>query len=376
MGRIGESFRRALSPADKRGRGRIYLGGEEYIDFSSNDYLGLSCHPRLVAAFVEAAGKFGTGASASRLLSGDLSLHHELEEKTAAFKGKEAALVFNSGYQANIGIIPSLCGRRDAVFSDRLAHASIIDGILLSGAAHLRFRHNDAGHLEKLLKERRASFGEALIVTESVFSMEGDRAPLRELVYLKEKYNCRIMVDEAHATGIFGPDGSGVVAEEGLTDEIDLIMGTFGKALGGFGAYLAASGDTIDRLINSCRSFIYSTALPPPVIAAGMAAIDVIKDEPHRRKILLANSDYLRSALAGAGCDVRGSSQIIPLITGGSEETAGLSRYLKSRGYRVMPIRPPTVPAGEGRLRFSLTYDHTKEILKGLIDDIRDIRRF
>jgi len=231
------SLLRILKPANMRKDGLINLKNKEYIDFSSNDYLGLSNHPRLKQASQQGANKFGTSSSGSRLLSGDSQLHHELEERTADFKDKEAALVFNSGYQANLGIISSLYGKGDVIFSDRLNHASIIDGIILSGAKFFRFLHNDFNNLKSLLKEQRHKFKNSLIITETVFSMDGDIAPLKELVELKEKYNSLIMVDEAHATGVFGERGSGMAEEEGLTEKIDLIMGTFSKALGSFGAY-------------------------------------------------------------------------------------------------------------------------------------------
>ena len=262
-----EGLLRSLSAITSRNNGRIVFKGREYIDFSSNDYLGLSGHPRLIEASKEALEKFGAGSSASRLLSGSLETHHILEDRVARLKGKEAALVFNSGYQANLGVISSLYGQGDIILSDRLNHASIIDGIMLSRAKLFRFRHNDLNHLEEILEEKRRLFKNALIVTETIFSMDGDRPDLKGLVGLKERFDCGIMVDEAHATGIYGKNGSGVVEAEGLTERIDLIMGTFSKALGSFGAYLAASRKIVDYLINTCRAFIYSTSLPPSVRA-------------------------------------------------------------------------------------------------------------
>ena len=371
--RKDEDLLRILRPAASRDKGSIHFKDNDYIDFSSNDYLGLSNHPELKEASRSATEKLGTSSSASRLLSGDLDMHHTLEEKVATFKGKEGALVFNSGYQANVGIIASLCNKSDVIFSDRLSHASILDGISLSGSRHFRFRHNDIEHLESLFKKERKNYKEALIITETIFSMDGDKAPLKELVALKERYNCKIMVDEAHATGIFGKEGSGIVEEEGLSERIDLIMGTFSKALGSFGAYLASSKSIVDFLINSCRSFIYSTALPPSIIAANLRSIDLIKNEPYRRIRLLENADYLRSELEKKGFKVKGSSQIIPLIVERSEKAIKLSQELQNRGYWILPIRPPTVPAGEARLRFSLTYNHTREMLERLINDICNI---
>lgn len=365
---------RVLRPMQSRKAGSITLaGGSRYWDFSSNDYLGLAEHPKLIAASIKATEKFGTGCSASRLLSGDFQIHHQLEEKTASFKGKEAALVFNSGYQANVGIISALYKSGDAVFADKLSHASILDGVCLSGARLFRFAHNDPDHLEGLLKKSDGKFKNRLIVTETIFSMDGDRPSLGRLVELKERYGCELMVDEAHATGIFGTDGSGVVAEEGLVERVDLIMGTFSKALGSFGAYLAGSKKIIDYLVNTARSFIYSTALPAGVIAANIAALEVIQKEPFRRQTLLKNADYFRSELRRLGLEVRGCSQIVPLIVGQADMAVELSEFLLKKGFRVLAIRPPAVTAGQSRLRFSLTCHHSKEVLKELIEQIGEI---
>ncbi|MFH1594289.1 MAG: 8-amino-7-oxononanoate synthase [Candidatus Omnitrophota bacterium] len=368
--RKAKGLLRRLEPLSKRGRGRIRLQERDYLDFSSNDYLGLTNHPRLIEAAVKATQAWGTGSSASRLLSGDLNIHHDLESKVAAFKGKEAALVFNSGYQANVGIISAIVGRGDAIFSDRLNHASIIDGALLSGAKLFRYRHNDVNHLESLLKRERDKFKGVLILTESVFSMDGDRAPLKEIALLKERFGSLLMVDEAHATGIFGASGAGMVEEEGMIDKVDLIMGTFSKALGSFGGYIACDRRIKEYLVNFSRSFIYSTALPPSVIAVNSASIDLIKEEPFRRDRLIENSIYFRKGLVGRGFCVRGDSEIVPVILGGALRAVNLSKALQESGYHVLPIRPPTVPTGESRLRFSLNFDHTKEILDRVIDAI------
>jgi 8-amino-7-oxononanoate synthase len=371
--RAEQGLLRILKPVSSRSNGRIRINKRQYIDFSSNDYLGLSGHPKLLEASKKAIDKFGTASSASRLMSGDLELHHKLEAKISQFKNKEAALFFNSGYQANLGILSSLYTRDDCIFFDRLGHASIIDGIVLSRASFFRFQHNDVTHLKSLLKKERDKFNKALIVTETVFSMDGDRAPLKELVYLKEKYNCEIFVDEAHATGIFGKNGSGVVEEEGLGEKIDFIMGTFSKAMGGFGAYLATSKRIVDYLINTCRSFIYSTALPPAIIACNLTSIDLIKEEPLRRKRLLESAEYFRDTLRSKGFKTRSESQIIPIITGDNLKTQEVAKRLQEKGYWVLPVRPPTVPYGEARLRFSLSFNHNKEILERVIDDICSI---
>ncbi|MDP3042107.1 MAG: 8-amino-7-oxononanoate synthase [Candidatus Omnitrophota bacterium] len=365
---------RRLKPASLRLGGKIYFENKEYVDLSSNDYLGLSNHPELKKAAIAAMAKFGVASCASRLLSGDSALFRELEDAVARFKGKEAALVFNSGYQANVGIISALFTRGDCIFSDRLNHASIIDGILLSQARIFRFQHNDPGHLEALLKKERAKFKNALIISESIFSMDGDRAPLKELVGLKEKYNCQIMVDEAHATGVFGENGSGLVEEEGLSARIDLIMGTFSKALAGFGAYLATSQSIVDYLVNTCRSFIYSTALPPAVIAGNLASLKLIKEEPYRRKTLLSMAKMLRDKLKEKGFCPKGASQIIPLILGDNLRAVEFAKKVQEQGYWALPVRPPTVPAGQARLRLSLSYDHNQETLNKLIDVLSAIR--
>lgn len=365
---------RVLRPLSYRASGRIKVEDKEYLDFSSNDYLGLCGHPKLAADAKEAMDKFGTSSSGSRLLSGDLRLHHQLEEEVARFKNKEAALVFNSGYQANLGIISSLYKAGDAIFSDRLNHASIVDGILLSGARCFRFRHNDLGHLDSLLKKERSKFKQALLVAESVFSMDGDICLLKELIALKEKYNCKILVDEAHATGIFGKNGSGIVSKEGLEKEVDLIMGTFSKALGSFGAYLAASRKVIDYLVNTARSFIYSTALPPAIIAANLASIELVGSEPWRREKLEDSWRYFRAELKKAGFAAAGSTQIVPLVIGENQKTVSYAQKLQARGYWVLPIRPPTVPQGQARLRFSLSVNHTQEILQKLARDLNEIK--
>ncbi|MFH0791459.1 MAG: 8-amino-7-oxononanoate synthase [Candidatus Omnitrophota bacterium] len=372
--RAAEGLLRVLKPVSWRDNGRIRVDEKEYIDFSSNDYLGLSNHPKLIEQAKQAVDKFGTAGAASRLMSGDLELHHQLEERIAGFKNREAALFFNSGYQANVGIISALYGKGDCIFLDRLSHASIIDGAILSGARVARFAHNDTGHLELLLKKERDKFKSAVIITESVFSMDGDKAPLKQLIQLKEKYNCEMFVDEAHATGIFGGNGSGLAEEEDKEGRIDFLMGTFSKALGGFGAYLAASRKNVEYLVNTCRSFIYSTSLPAGVIAGNLAGIEVIREEPFRRERLLEAAEYFRRSLKNRGFQVSGESQIIPVIIGENLKTQRFAAELRKKGYWVLPVRPPTVPKGEARLRFSLTFGHTREILAKLIDDFSDIR--
>ncbi len=374
-GKREKSLLRVLKPAYSKNSGLICFKNKEYIDFSSNDYLGLSGHHKLKNVLKKTADIYGTSVCSSRLLSGDLELHHILEEKIAKFKSKDSALVFNSGYQANLGIISSLCKKGDVIFSDRLNHASIIDGILLSGVKCFRYIHNDINNLEYLLKKERGKYKKGFIITESVFSMDGDSPRLDEIGRLKDKYNCFLMVDEAHATGVFGETGAGLVEEQGVSGSVDLIMGTFGKALGGFGAYLACSENVKQYLVNTCRSFIYSTALPAYVIAVNLAGIDLIRQEPYRRKDLLVNADFFREILEKNGYSVKGASQIIPLMVKDTNKAISIGEELRNKGYWVLPIRPPTVPVGESRVRFSISYYHTKKILENLFNDINEIRK-
>jgi len=359
---------RRLVPSEARSPGVAVRGGREFVDFSSNDYLGLSSHPALLAAARDALARYGVGAGASRLMSGDLAIHHALEEEVASFKGTEAALVFNSGYQANTGIVPALLGRHDAVFADQLCHASQLDGALLSRARLFRFRHNDPEHLVHLLVRHRGSFQRALAMTESVFSMDGDRAPLAALLEACRRHRCLFLVDEAHATGVFGPQGRGCVEAEGLAGEVDLVMGTFSKALGAFGGYLAASRTVVDLLVNSARSFIYSTALPAPVIAASLAALRLCAAETVRGEELLHRAAIFREALRERGWRAAGESQIVPVAVGDSGRAVALSATLAGSGYLALPVRPPTVPEGSARLRFSLTLAHGEPALRGVAE--------
>jgi len=361
---------RKLNPVSGRSDGKIIVCGQEYFDFSSNDYLGLSGHPKIIEASIKAAKDFGASVSASRLMTGSMEFHHTLEKMTAEFKNMEDALIFNSGYQANTGIIPSLYSKGDVIFSDRFNHASIVDGIILSRAKLFRFQHNDLGHLEELLKGQRSKFKNALIITESIFSMDGDKPDLRALVNLKEKYNCSLMVDEAHATGIFGKNGSGMVEEEGLSGKVDLVMGTFSKAMGSLGAYLACSKDIKEYLVNTARSFIYSTALPASIVAANIASIEIIKSEPARRTNLFKSAQYLRDLLKEKGFVLKGDYHIVPVIVGEAKSALELSNILKEKGYWVMAVRPPTVPQGQARLRISLSAIHQRKALEGLVKEL------
>jgi 8-amino-7-oxononanoate synthase len=337
----------------------LILDGREVINFSSNNYLGIANHPALAAAAKAAIDRYGCGSGASRLISGNMTLHEELETKLAKFKGSEAALVFNSGFQANTGILAALVGDGDVIYSDALNHASIIDGCRLSRAKSQVYAHGDLDSLETQLKTA-SSGARKLIVSESIFSMDGDEAPLLGIVELAEKYGAIVMVDEAHGTGVFGPNGAGVVAKLGLTDRVDIQMGTLGKALGGFGAYVAGSSALRELLINRCRSFIFTTSLPPAVMAMAIAAIDLVVNEPQRRETLRTNCQILKKGLIGLGFELTPSeSAILPLIVGDANRCMELSGRLLENGVFAQGIRPPTVPPGTSRLRITLMATHT-----------------
>jgi glycine C-acetyltransferase len=353
----------------------LMLDGREVINFSSNNYLGIANHPALCAAAKAAIDRYGCGSGASRLISGNMALHEELEAKIAEFKGTEAALVFNSGFQANTGIIPALVGPDDVVFSDALNHASIIDGCRLARARIVVYEHCDADRLEQALK-KTPDPGRKLIVTESLFSMDGDEAPLRDIVALADRYGALVMVDEAHATGVYEPDGAGLVAQLGLGERVAIQMGTLGKALGGFGAYAAGSSALREFLINRCRSFIFTTALPPAVMAMGIAAIDLVKKEPGRRQALRRHCDTLRNGLVKLGFMLGDSrSQILPLRVGDAGACMELSANLLSRGIFAQGIRPPTVPPGTSRLRITLMATHTDEQLNRALRALYEVKR-
>jgi 8-amino-7-oxononanoate synthase len=341
---------------------RVLLDGEPVLLLCSNNYLGLADHPRLRLAAADAALRLGTGAGASRLISGSMSIHIELEARLAEFKAKPAALLFGSGYLANTGVIAALARRGEVVFSDELNHASIIDGCRLAKAETFVYRHADTEHLEWGL--RRVAGRAALIVTDGVFSMDGDLAPLPELAVLARRHRCRLMVDEAHATGCVGPGGRGSVAAAGLADEVDLIVGTLGKALGGYGAYVCGSLRLVDLLVNTARPFIFSTALPPPTVAAALAALDLLVERPQRVERLHANASALRDGLLAEGLETQGSTQIVPLLVGEADETMALTNRLLELGVFAQGIRPPTVPTGTCRLRLTTMATHRVDELR------------
>jgi glycine C-acetyltransferase/8-amino-7-oxononanoate synthase len=335
----------------------VVLAGRPVMLLCSNNYLGLADHPRLRRAAADAAISLGTSAGASRLISGSMSIHAELESRLAEFKGTEAALLFGSGYLANTGTIAVLARRGEVVCSDELNHASIIDGCRLAGAETFVYRHADTEHLDWGL--RRAAGRAALIVTDGVFSMDGDIAPLGELSRLAQSHRCRLLVDEAHATGCIGPGGRGSVAAAGLAGEVDVVVGTLGKALGGYGAYVCGSGELIDFLINSVRPFIFSTAPPPPAVAAALAALELLVERPSQVGRLRANAAALRDGLRSAGLEPAGSeTQIVPLLIGEAADAMALCERLLAEGLFAQAIRPPTVPPGTSRLRLTTMATH------------------
>jgi glycine C-acetyltransferase/8-amino-7-oxononanoate synthase len=353
---------------------RVLLDGRSVLLLCSNNYLGLADHPRVREAAAEAALAWGAGAGASRLISGNMEPHRRLEERLAEFKGYEAALLFGSGYLANTGAIAALAGRGEVVFSDELNHASIVDGCRLARAETFVYRHGDMEHLGWGLQ--RAAGRGSLIATDGVFSMDGDVAPLEALVRLARRHGCRLMVDEAHATGALGPGGRGSVAAAGLSEEVDLVVGTLGKALGSYGAYVCAGGELIEYLLNTARSFIFSTALPPPVVAAAQAALELLDAQPQRVERLSANATVLREALAAEGLRAAGSgTQIVPVAVGAAERTMDMSERLLARGVFAQGIRPPTVPEGSSRLRFTVMATHRADELRKAAEQVGAVAR-
>ena len=344
---------------------RITIDGRELINFGSNDYLGLAADPRLAEAVCRATAETGWGSGASPLVTGRESLHAQLEREIADFEGTEAALLFSSGFAANVGAICSLTGRGDVIFSDAKNHASIIDGCRLSGASVHVYRHVDVSHLRDLLQETKAD--KKLIVTDSLFSMDGDLAPLADLADLAARHNAMFMTDEAHATGVFGNHGRGVAEHLGVEEGISIRVGTLSKALGSIGGFAAGSQRLIDWLSNRARTYVFSTAMPAAICAAGLRAIEIIRDEPQRRTELLGRAVQLRERLRKDGLQIGSSqSQIVPVILGDPIATMKIAAGLREEGYFIPGIRPPTVPEGESLLRISLSYDHDETVIERL----------
>jgi len=346
----------------------VEVDGRRVLQFASNDYLSLAADPRLAEASAAAARAGGAGSSAGRLLVGSHQYVARLEERLAEFKHTEAALVLPAGYMANLALLTVLVGRGDAVFVDRLCHASVLDAAALSRARLVTYRHNDVASLEARLR-KKTDYRRRLVVTESVFSMDGDIAPLGDLAQLARRHGAMFVVDEAHAMGVFGATGAGLAEEQGLgSADLTATVSTLSKALGGLGGFIAGSRQVIDLVINRGRAFIFTTGIPPSQAAVAIAALEVVRDEPERRERLLACADAMRSRLIALGLDVgRSQSPIIPVILGDAERATAVSEKLWRRGLLVPAIRPPTVPRGTSRLRISLTCGHTDEQIDRLV---------
>jgi 8-amino-7-oxononanoate synthase len=345
----------------------VTLDGEPVMLLCSNNYLGLADHPRVREAAAEAAMRWGAGAGASRLVSGTMTIHRRLEQRLAAFEHAEACVLFGSGYLANAGAIGALAGRGDTIFSDELNHASIVDGCRLSRAEVVVYKHRDVDDLERALRHHGGE-GRRLVVTDSVFSMDGDLAPLTEIVALAKAYDARTIVDEAHAIGAIGPGGRGAIAQAGLEGEIDIAIGTLGKALGSYGAYACASEEMIHYLLNTARPLIFSTAPPPPAVAGALAALELMEEEPQCVQRLRSNARVLRGELRTAGIGVQNAEDaemhIVPLIVGDERAAMSLCEAALERGVFAQAIRPPTVAPGTSRLRLAVMATHTADELR------------
>lgn len=366
-------LRRSLKRVDSPQGREIVLNGQRVLNFSSNDYLGLANDPRIRSAALEAIQRYGLGAGASRLICGNMAPHEKLEAELAIFKNTESALVFSSGYMANTGIISALMGRDDIVLSDKLNHASIIDGIILSRAKLQRYPHADIQALEEILKHLNPS-KRKLIVTDTVFSMDGDKAPLKEIVDLARCYEAMVMVDEAHAMGVLGAQGGGLVQELGLQDQVDIQMGTLSKAAGCFGAYVCGTKILREYLINKSRAFIYTTAMPPALAQVACVALQIIRQDNQLRRQLKDNANYLHRELKAMGFDTMNSTTpIIPILVKDPVRALAFSQHLLKQGIFVQAIRPPTVPVNTARLRLTVTAAHTRSDCDRLLQALRTI---
>ncbi len=368
---------RRLQPLSGRSGGLVDVHGRRLINLSSNDYLGLAGDRGFLDEFyrqrtpANSADRYGLGTASSRLLTGDIAVAHELEQLLGLLYKRDAALLFNSGYHANIGIIPALFGKDDLIVSDKLNHASIHDGLRICRAQFKRFRHGDYDHLRALLERHRHACRRLLIVSESVFSMDGDCAALNTLVELKHRYNAMLYLDEAHAVGLYGENGLGLAERDGCIDEIDLLVGTFGKACGSIGAFLVCSRDIREYLINHSRSLIFTTALPPVVISWNHFVMSRLADMGAKRQHLGVIAERLRRSLHDHGLQTGGATNIVPVIIGDARKAVEGAEMLQERGFYVLPVRPPTVPAGTSRFRLSLTADLQYDQLAQLAGHIR-----
>ncbi len=340
----------------------VLLDGKPVLLLCSSNYLGLADHPRVREAAADAAMRWGVGAGASRVASGTMTIHRRLEERLAAFVGRQSALLFGSGYLANAGIVAALARPGDVIFSDELNHPSLIDGCRLSRAEVFVYDHGDVEHLDWGIRD--AEDRGTLIVTDSVFSMDGAVAPLAEIVDLAQRHGLRTLVNDSHATGTLGPGGRGALAEAGVEDQVDVIVGTLGKALGSYGAFVACDVEMTRYLVNAARTFIFSAALPPPVVAGALAALDLLEEKPRRVAKLAANAAVLRAGLRREGFDTSGSrTQIVPLIVGDADLAVRMSEAALMRGVFAQAIRPPAVPPMTARLRLAVMATHREEEL-------------
>ena len=350
--------------------GQITVDGRTVINFSSNDYLDLARDRRLKDAAIRTVEELGCGATAARLMTGHLKLHEQLESDLAQMMGTEATLVFGSGFLTNLGVLTALAKAGDEVYADKLNHASLIDGTRLSKAHSMRYLHKDLNHLESLLKKSKTK-GKRIIVSDSVFSMDGDIAPLAGLSELAQQYDALLVIDEAHAIGVMGENGGGACRIKGREIKPDVVIGTLSKSLGGYGGYAACSASIRKFLINNARSFIYSTGLPPVCVGSGREAVFVLKSNPNLGKTLLDRAERFRDLLAGAGLNVpEFESQIIPILVGGNDEAVHFSQLLWDQGLLIKAIRPPTVPVGTSRVRLSITLALSDEVLSKSADMI------
>jgi 8-amino-7-oxononanoate synthase len=352
---------------------RLRVDGAELVAFCSNDYLGLADHPRVVAAFLAAAREWGVGSGASHLVSGHCREHHALEEELAAFVGRPRALLFSTGYMANLAVVTTLLGRRDRVYEDRLNHASLLDAGLASGARFVRYPHADAAALARRLG--RTAAGRALVVTDGVFSMDGDVAPLRQLAAVCRAHAAWLFVDDAHGLGVLGATGRGSVEAAGLgTDDVPVLMGTLGKAFGTFGAFVAGDDDLIETLLQRARTYVYTTALPPAVAAATRAALHVMQDEPWRREKVLGHVARFRAGASSLGLRLlESATPIQPLVLGSEASAVAASEALRAQGFWIPAIRPPTVPAGSSRLRITFSAAHEASDVERLLEALASL---
>ena len=362
---------RSTRTADSAQQPHVVVNGKPFLTFCSNDYLGLANHPDVIRAFQQAANTYGVGSGAAHLVNGHFRPHQQLEEALAAFTGRERALLFSTGYMANLGVVNALLdGRKDCVYADRLNHASLVDAGLLAGAKLVRYAHNDTAHLRQRLLKETPEPTTCLILTDGVFSMDGDVAPVRELAQIAHEHNAWLMVDDAHGIGVLGKTGAGLLEAEGLTqDDVPILMGTLGKALGTAGAFIAGSNDLIEYLIHTARTWIYTTAQPPAIAAATLVSLQLAQTETWRREHLHALIQQFRQGATQLGLPLmQSATPIQPILMGSSEKAVEVSRKLEAQGILVTAIRPPTVPVNTARLRVTLSAAHSAADVERLLD--------